>query len=288
MPDDHPPQSETLAWTIGVWAAALLAAIIIGAIFGEIFDAAWFGWIVGIIVFFAGGWYASRFLFGPVYSPTKPLRKPTGGWLESEAGVRSRARMTAGAQQLGTSADQVMRGARARMTRKADDETQPTAAVRPAAAPPGAAPEPVPSAALAPEPVAEPRPEPAPAPAEAPQPSGRGAEETVAVGDSLAPGPGPDAAPDAGERPPRLEGPHGEGADELKRIKGIGPKLEKQLNELGYYHYAQLAAWTPAQVEWIDAQAGTLSGRASRDGWVEQARALAAEPSPETTQGGGA
>ena len=33
--------------------------------------------------------------------------------------------------------------------------------------------------------------------------------------------------------------------DDLKMLKGVGPKLEETLNELGFYHYDQIAAWTP-------------------------------------------
>ncbi len=62
--------------------------------------------------------------------------------------------------------------------------------------------------------------------------------------------------------------------DDLKKIKGIGPKLEAVLNSMGFYHYDQLATWTADEVAWVDANVEEFKGRASRDGWVEQARQL--------------
>ncbi|UUV05029.1 NADH-quinone oxidoreductase subunit E [Ruegeria sp. YS9] len=64
-------------------------------------------------------------------------------------------------------------------------------------------------------------------------------------------------------------------ADDLKLLKGVGPKLEQTLNELGFYHYDQIAAWTPEHVAWVDARL-KFKGRIERDGWIEQATKLAA------------
>lgn len=64
-------------------------------------------------------------------------------------------------------------------------------------------------------------------------------------------------------------------ADDLKRIKGVGPKLEKLLNGLGITSYAQIAAWDEADIDRIDAQLGTFEGRIRRDNWIEQAKLLA-------------
>ena len=54
-----------------------------------------------------------------------------------------------------------------------------------------------------------------------------------------------------GERPVPLHEPLGE-ADDLKKISGVGPKLEAMLNELGIYHYSQIAAFSPENVAWVD------------------------------------
>lgn len=74
--------------------------------------------------------------------------------------------------------------------------------------------------------------------------------------------------------PPLLMSPRSAGADDLKRIKGVGPKLEGVLNELGVYHFDQIAAWTEKELEWVDNNIGNFSGRAVRDDWIGQAKAL--------------
>ena len=68
------------------------------------------------------------------------------------------------------------------------------------------------------------------------------------------------------------------GADDLKRISGVGPKLEKLLNSLGIYRFDQIAGWTPENVAWVDARL-TFKGRIERDNWIDQATAFAAENS---------
>ena len=42
------------------------------------------------------------------------------------------------------------------------------------------------------------------------------------------------------------------GADDLKMIKGVGPKLEKLLNTLGFYHFDQIAKWSAEELSWVD------------------------------------
>ncbi len=64
--------------------------------------------------------------------------------------------------------------------------------------------------------------------------------------------------------------------DDLTRIKGLGPKLSELLGQFGIASYAQIAAWTPEDIERIDAHLGRFSGRIVRDQWVEQAKLLAA------------
>jgi NADH-quinone oxidoreductase subunit E len=78
-------------------------------------------------------------------------------------------------------------------------------------------------------------------------------------------------------RPEALQAPRAGGADDLKRIKGIGPKLEQQLNALGFYHFDQIAGWSEAEVAWVDDNLEGFKGRVSRDEWVAQARSLADE-----------
>lgn len=64
-------------------------------------------------------------------------------------------------------------------------------------------------------------------------------------------------------------------ADDLKQLKGVGPKLEGQLHDAGVTTFAEIAAWGSDDITRMD---GLLSfkGRIERDGWVEQAKQLAA------------
>lgn len=58
--------------------------------------------------------------------------------------------------------------------------------------------------------------------------------------------------------------------DDLKLISGIGPKLEKVLNGLGIWTFAQIAQWTPNEVAWVD-DFLQFKGRIERDDWIAQA-----------------
>ncbi|WP_159726112.1 30S ribosomal protein S2 [Methylosinus sp. Ce-a6] len=62
--------------------------------------------------------------------------------------------------------------------------------------------------------------------------------------------------------------------DDLAKLHGVGPQLVKKLNDGGIFHYWQIAAMAPADVEKLD-QELKLNGRIARDGWIDQARALA-------------
>ena len=45
---------------------------------------------------------------------------------------------------------------------------------------------------------------------------------------------------------------------------------------MGYYHYDQIAGWSPEEAAWVDANLDGFKGRVTRDDWVAQARALSA------------
>lgn len=62
-------------------------------------------------------------------------------------------------------------------------------------------------------------------------------------------------------------------ADNLRQIKGIGPKIAALLDDLGIRQFAQIAAWTPDEVESINGQL-KFKGRIEREQWIAQARAL--------------
>lgn len=83
-----------------------------------------------------------------------------------------------------------------------------------------------------------------------------------------------------GQRPDSLGAPFGS-ADDLKKINGVGPKLEQTLNELGIFHYRQIAGLTRENVAWIDNYL-KFKGRIERDNWIGQASALSGEMAEAT------
>ena len=66
--------------------------------------------------------------------------------------------------------------------------------------------------------------------------------------------------------------------DDLKRIKGVGPKLERLLNGEGVYYFWQIAAWAREDVAHVDSRMISFKGRIERDDWVGQASELACLP----------
>jgi len=74
--------------------------------------------------------------------------------------------------------------------------------------------------------------------------------------------------------PVSLSAPDGK-ADDLTRIKGIGPKLREGLNQLGIYHFTQIAKWSALETAWVE-DALSFKGRATREKWVMQARKFSA------------
>ncbi len=91
------------------------------------------------------------------------------------------------------------------------------------------------------------------------KPSGKKAEKKVAAPVAVA------AAPSGG--------------DDISLIGGIGPKILKALTEMGITTFAQIAAWTPADVERIEADI-KQKGRVAREDWIEQAKELMAGKPP--------
>ena len=112
---------------------------------------------------------------------------------------------------------------------------------------------------------------PAPVPASAPVPT----SAPVVVADTM-----PAAfvaAPAAPSGPLRLTAAKGGKADDLKEIEGIGPAMEKLANDLGFYHFDQIASWSDADVALVDAEMKGFKGRITRDKWVAQAKIIVTE-----------
>lgn len=89
---------------------------------------------------------------------------------------------------------------------------------------------------------------------------------------TIAAEPDPTPAPAA---PPIAETADGDiAADDLRKIKGLGPKMLTVLHALGVTSYAQIAGWSDADLDDLDTRLGAFAGRPRRDNWVEQAKLL--------------
>jgi predicted flap endonuclease-1-like 5' DNA nuclease len=124
-----------------------------------------------------------------------------------------------------------------------------TAAARPAPTPVAK-----PTPAPAPKPAPKAAPKPAPKPAAAPMPA-------VSTGKPT--------------RPKGLAAARGGKADNLQIISGVGPKLEKTLHGLGFFHFDQISVWSRDEVNWVDEHL-RFKGRIDRDEWIPQCKLLAA------------
>ncbi|MFO8128043.1 NADH:ubiquinone oxidoreductase [Yoonia sp.] len=83
-------------------------------------------------------------------------------------------------------------------------------------------------------------------------------------------------APADDGRPEFLSAAREGGPDDLKQIKGVGPKLEKTLHDMGIFHFDQIAGWGPKEQAWMDDNLEGFKGRVTRDNWLGQAKTLAA------------
>ncbi|WGH77648.1 hypothetical protein [Jannaschia ovalis] len=108
----------------------------------------------------------------------------------------------------------------------------------------------------------------------APAPAADASAPAAAKGDAGGGGM-PAANESVGTKPQTLDGPRAGGADDLKKIKGVGPKLETLLHKLGFYHFDQIAGWSDAEISWVDQHLEGFKGRVRRDDWVSQASKLA-------------
>ncbi len=75
-----------------------------------------------------------------------------------------------------------------------------------------------------------------------------------------------------------LPAPRGGVADDLTKIRGIGPKIQDTLNELGVFHFDQIASWGEAEVTAIN-EVLNFPGRIERENWVTQAKEIAGNSS---------
>lgn len=68
--------------------------------------------------------------------------------------------------------------------------------------------------------------------------------------------------------------PNTQTEDDLKKISGIGPKMEQKLHELGIFTFEQVSRMTDIEYDLLDSITGEIPGRAKRDDWAGQAEKL--------------
>jgi len=74
-------------------------------------------------------------------------------------------------------------------------------------------------------------------------------------------------------KPLILSSPRQSGKDNLKKIKGINTQIEYELNNLGIFHFDQIAKWTSKNTDWVE-EFLQLPGCAKKYQWIDQARIL--------------
>lgn len=71
-----------------------------------------------------------------------------------------------------------------------------------------------------------------------------------------------------------IDAANSERADNLRMIKGVGPAIEKTLNDLGIFRFDQIAAMTEYEIDRVAQRLRGFRGRIYREDWVGQARTL--------------
>ena len=107
-------------------------------------------------------------------------------------------------------------------------------------------------------------------------------EQLAAMSDSSSSVPESPTQPVAPQTPQRSPTPIFDAPadkDNLKLIKGIGPVMEKTLNELGVTTFRQLAKFTQSDIDKVSEAIGAFPGRVERDDWVGKAQRLMSETS---------
>jgi small subunit ribosomal protein S2 len=100
-------------------------------------------------------------------------------------------------------------------------------------------------------------------------------EAETPVAEALPEAPAEGEAQEQGTQPvtfERLVGPRG-APDDLKHLHGLGPEIEKKMNDAGIFHFWQIAAMSPEDANTLDHEL-KLSGRIEREHWIEQAKSL--------------
>ena len=69
--------------------------------------------------------------------------------------------------------------------------------------------------------------------------------------------------------------------DDLQKIKGVGPAIEKTLNELGIFRYEQIATLSEFEIDRVARQLKGFRSRIYREDWIGQARMLQQQSTPD-------
>ncbi|MDH4109148.1 MAG: hypothetical protein OEW35_12575, partial [Gammaproteobacteria bacterium] len=69
--------------------------------------------------------------------------------------------------------------------------------------------------------------------------------------------------------------------DDLQQIKGVGPAIEKTLNDLGIYRYEQIATLSEFEIDRVARQLKGFRSRIYREDWIGQARMLQQQKNPD-------
>jgi NADH-quinone oxidoreductase subunit E len=88
-----------------------------------------------------------------------------------------------------------------------------------------------------------------------------------------------------GKKPVLLSAPRDGKGDDLRLMWGVAEKLQEKLNQMGIWHFDQIAKWTPDEVEWFEASMQGFKGRVERDKWIEQCQKLAEGWRPDNAAG---
>jgi predicted flap endonuclease-1-like 5' DNA nuclease len=102
----------------------------------------------------------------------------------------------------------------------------------------------------------------------------RGIETVKAAGIALATQDESASVAGTPTRPQGIAAARGGHPDNLQRISGVGPKHEKILHGLGFFHFDQIAAWSDEEIAWVDDRL-KCKGRTMREEWPRQAKLLA-------------
>ena len=62
--------------------------------------------------------------------------------------------------------------------------------------------------------------------------------------------------------------------DDLTLISGIGPGIQRKLNDIGIYSFQQISEFSPQDIDAVAASLKVFKGRIGRDNWIGQAAAL--------------